>query len=147
MDYQSALKQFVPEKDFFIGIDSDGCVFDSMEVKQKEFELLKSREEIRGSASKLPDISCLKKWVDSEWKEHDLIKYIKLVDGQEHGTKSEHLAKTAKGKYPDNRILMIGDAIGDMEAAKNNNAPQIAIGSKNSRCKKIHLEFSPAKWR
>ncbi|MBD3421165.1 MAG: HAD hydrolase-like protein [Chitinivibrionales bacterium] len=30
------LKSFAPEKEFFIGIDSDGCVFDSMEIKHKE---------------------------------------------------------------------------------------------------------------
>ena len=31
------------------------------------------------------------------------------------------MALAAKGKYPDNKILMIGDAIGDsMSAAKNN---------------------------
>lgn len=31
-----ALKQFKPNKDFFIGIDSDGCAFDTMEIKHKE---------------------------------------------------------------------------------------------------------------
>ncbi|MFZ2286655.1 MAG: hypothetical protein WAV93_06695 [Bacteroidales bacterium] len=31
------LEQLKPEKEFFIGIDSDGCVFDTMEVKHKEF--------------------------------------------------------------------------------------------------------------
>ncbi len=30
------LKDFQPTKDYFIGIDSDGCVFDSMEIKHKE---------------------------------------------------------------------------------------------------------------
>src|SRR5215203_1399989 len=30
------LRDFKPAKDFFIGIDSDGCVFDSMEIKHKE---------------------------------------------------------------------------------------------------------------
>ncbi|MBT3273497.1 MAG: HAD family hydrolase [Spirochaetales bacterium] len=30
------LKNFKAEKDFFIGIDSDGCAFDSMEIKHKE---------------------------------------------------------------------------------------------------------------
>ncbi|MBD3240838.1 MAG: HAD family hydrolase, partial [Chitinivibrionales bacterium] len=30
------LKQHRPAADFFIGIDSDGCVFDSMELKHKE---------------------------------------------------------------------------------------------------------------
>ena len=37
MDFQKELKNLRPEHEFFIGIDSDGCVFDSMEVKQKEF--------------------------------------------------------------------------------------------------------------
>ena len=30
------LAEFQPEHDFFVGIDSDGCVFDSMELKHKE---------------------------------------------------------------------------------------------------------------
>src|SRR5258708_31201937 len=30
------LKDLKPAKEFFIGIDSDGCVFDSMEIKHKE---------------------------------------------------------------------------------------------------------------
>src|SRR5213082_3554153 len=30
------LKDFKPSKEFFIGLDSDGCVFDSMEIKHKE---------------------------------------------------------------------------------------------------------------
>jgi phosphoglycolate phosphatase-like HAD superfamily hydrolase len=39
-DYMSdpaqVLRDFQPTKEFFIGIDSDGCVFDSMEIKHKE---------------------------------------------------------------------------------------------------------------
>src|SRR6266705_6217413 len=35
-DPAHVLKNFNPSKDFFIGIDSDGCVFDSMEIKHKE---------------------------------------------------------------------------------------------------------------
>jgi phosphoglycolate phosphatase-like HAD superfamily hydrolase len=31
-----ALKDLKPTKEFFIGIDSDGCVFDTMEIKHKE---------------------------------------------------------------------------------------------------------------
>ena len=30
------LREFRPAREFFIGIDSDGCVFDSMEIKHKE---------------------------------------------------------------------------------------------------------------
>ena len=33
---QEDLKQFQPRHSFFIGFDSDGCVFDSMELKHKE---------------------------------------------------------------------------------------------------------------
>ncbi len=238
MDYQDLLKQFIPRHKFFIGIDSDGCVFDTMEVKQKEFfipnalkyfelypiskplretwefvnlysvnrggnrfisllkvfELLSERDDVKLSGVKLPDLSSLRQWtqtetklgnatlrkyyeanpsndllkivswteainheiaellrnippfpdakksivkisesadlivvsqtpldaLDREWKEHDMKKYISLIAGQEHGSKTEHLALAAKGKYDDNKILMIGDAKGDLDAARNN---------------------------
>lgn len=238
MDHQSKLKKLQPDHDFFIGIDSDGCVFDSMSVKQKEFfipnalkifnlfaisrilretwefvnlysiyrggnrftslikvfELLGERQEIKDSGYMLPDMTSLKEWVnienklgnaslrkyfeshynpdlekvvrwtealnkdisewlrdippfthavtsikemtvfadliivsqtplealDREWEEHDLKKYVKFIAGQEHGTKTEHIALAAKGKYPGNKILMIGDAKGDLDAAKSN---------------------------
>jgi hypothetical protein len=238
MDYQLTLKNLKPGHDYFVGIDSDGCVFDSMEVKQKEFfipnalkyfnlfpiskvlretwefvnlysvhrggnrfpaiikvfELLEKRDEIAGTGCKLPDMRSLKKWVRSEsklgnaalrryyesrpdrslepvlrwteavnreisewlhdvppfphavsaikkisaiadiivvsqtplealereWLENDLKKFIRLIAGQEHGTKSEHIELAARGKYPENKILLIGDAIGDMNAAKDN---------------------------
>jgi phosphoglycolate phosphatase-like HAD superfamily hydrolase len=238
VDYQTILKAFDPSHEYFIGIDSDGCVFDSMEVKQKEFfipaalryfnlfrvsklvretwefvnlysiyrggnrfpamikvfELLAERKEIIESGVILPDLSSLKIWVNSEtklgnaslrkhyeekpdkslevvlkwseavnreigewlhdippfrhavksieelsgvadimvvsqtplealereWLENDLKKYVSVIAGQEHGTKSEHIALAAKGKYPDDKILMIGDAFGDLNAAKIN---------------------------
>lgn len=238
MDFQKELKNLKPESEFFIGIDSDGCVFDSMEVKQKEFfipialkyfglygiskilretwefvnlysinrggnrftsiikvfDLLSQRIEINESGFKLPDLMFLKEWVktetrlsnanlrkyfeshydqdlekvvkwteevnyeinawlrdippfrnaklslgkissfadvvivsqtplealEREWQEHQLIGHIKFIAGQEHGTKTEHISLAAKGKYQDNKILMIGDAKGDLDAAKNN---------------------------
>src|SRR5664279_3233777 len=30
------LQDIVPKREYFIGIDSDGCAFDTMEIKQKE---------------------------------------------------------------------------------------------------------------
>ena len=36
MDYVAKLKTLPRQHDFFVGIDSDGCVFDSMEIKHKE---------------------------------------------------------------------------------------------------------------
>jgi phosphoglycolate phosphatase-like HAD superfamily hydrolase len=239
MDYQSILKNLKPNHDFFIGIDSDGCVFDSMEVKQKEFfipnalkffnlfpvskllretwefvnlysvfrggnrfpamikvfDLLSDRDEIKETGFKLPDLSALKEWIsietklgnsnlrkyfeeknvkslevvlkwsesvnrdisewlhdippffyaikaierisqiadiivvsqtplealDREWLENDIKKYVRMIAAQEHGTKAEHIAVAAKGKYPDDKILLIGDAFGDMLAAQTNN--------------------------
>src|SRR5437867_80640 len=35
-DRAELLRDFKPTKPFFIGIDSDGCIFDSMEIKHKE---------------------------------------------------------------------------------------------------------------
>jgi phosphoglycolate phosphatase-like HAD superfamily hydrolase len=240
MNFQKELQNLKPEHEFFIGIDSDGCVFDSMEVKQKEFfipialkyfslygiskvlretwefvnlysiyrggnrfisiikvfELLSERKEIIESGYKLPDLRLLKDWVktetrlsnanlrkyyeshnnnnkdlekvvkwseavnndintwlhnippfrnathsldkissfsdivivsqtpldvlEREWKEHSLKGHSMHIAGQEHGTKTQHIAFAAKGKYKDNKILMIGDAKGDLDAAKNN---------------------------
>jgi len=238
MDYQSELRNLKPDHEFLIGIDSDGCVFDSMEVKQKEFfipnalkyfnlfpvskilretwefvnlysvhrggnrfpsvikvfELLAERTEIKEMGYNLPDLAPLKEWIkmetklsnatlrryynentdkrletvltwsetinkeisewlhdippffhavksleeicsiadiivvsqtpfealEREWLENDLKKYVKIIAAQEHGTKTEHIALAAKSKYPEENILMIGDAIGDLEAAKNN---------------------------
>src|SRR5437899_78925 len=35
-DPAQILREFKPAQEFFIGIDSDGCIFDSMEIKHKE---------------------------------------------------------------------------------------------------------------
>lgn len=238
MDYQEILKSFQPRHEFFIGIDSDGCVFDSMEVKQKEFfvpnaikffglsdisdilqetwefvnlysihrggnrftslvkvfELLSGNQELINRGYNLPDMTGLREWINSEtklgnanlrkyfesnydpglekvlkwseaindeitrllrnippfpdalkaldrisgsadlviisqtpfeaiereWKENDLKKYVREIAGQEYGTKTEQIAMAAKGKYDDNKILMIGDAKGDFDASVNN---------------------------
>lgn len=57
-----------------------------------------------------------------EWQEHDIAKYSRIIAGQELGTKEMHLALAAKGKYPVGHILMMGDAPGDMKAARSINA-------------------------
>ena len=230
------LKNLTPKKDFFIGIDSDGCAFPSMELKHKEcfipnivkhwklqsiskyareaaefvnlysqwrgenrfpallrvFDLLKDRPEVQKSSVKIPEVPALRKWVASapslgnptlkqeiegnpdpdliqtlkwseavnvtiadivvdvppfpvvrralekmvekadvivvsgtpgealqrEWAEHDIAKYVRIIAGQELGKKKEHLSLAAGGKYPTEKMLMIGDAPGDMKAAK-----------------------------
>ena len=57
-----------------------------------------------------------------EWTEHGIDKYVLAIAGQELGTKKHHLKMAAGGKYAPNHVLMIGDAFGDLEAARGNNA-------------------------
>ncbi len=57
-----------------------------------------------------------------EWEEHDIAKYVEVIAGQEMGTKAQHLEYATKGRYKKNHVLMVGDAPGDMKAAKVNNA-------------------------
>lgn len=52
-----------------------------------------------------------------EWNAHGLAQYMRVIAGQEEGSKAEHVQYAAKGKYPDKNILLIGDAPGDRDAA------------------------------
>jgi phosphoglycolate phosphatase-like HAD superfamily hydrolase len=56
-----------------------------------------------------------------EWREHDLAPYVALIAGQELGSKKEHLALAATPeKYARDHVLMVGDAPGDLAAARAN---------------------------
>jgi len=230
------LVRFKPRHDAFVGVDSDGCVFDSMEIKQKrcfhglivqmwhlepieryvreaaEFvnlysrwrgqnrfpclvrtmDLLRERPEVRASGIPIPELKATREWIATctelgnpalekkvaethneelqlllawsravnekiarecphfepfphargglrliaahadaicvsqtptealmrEWKEAGLLPYVSIIAGQELGTKTEHLQLAAGGKYPPGRVLMIGDAPGDLKAAR-----------------------------
>jgi phosphoglycolate phosphatase-like HAD superfamily hydrolase len=58
-----------------------------------------------------------------EWEENKMDGYIEMIAGQEHGTKTEHIRFATEGKgYAPDRILMIGDAPGDYQAAAGNRA-------------------------
>ncbi len=60
--------------------------------------------------------------LEREWQEHGIARHMAIIAGQEMGTKKDHLALGAVGKYPAERILMIGDAPGDLKAAQANKA-------------------------
>jgi len=238
-DPVQALKELQPTKEFFIGIDSDGCVFDTMETKHKEcftpmfvkhfhlqpvskyareawdfvnlysktrgvnrfpalsraLNLLRARPEVIARGVKIPDTQALDAWIAREtklgnatlkkeveggnqalaqiyewsvavnkfieemvygvppfplfreslermaekadvivvsqtptealvreWEEHGIAPRVRTICGQELGTKTEHIRYAAGGKYPVEKMLMIGDAPGDFKAAKGNNA-------------------------
>lgn len=241
-DPAQPLRDLQPQHDFFIGIDSDGCAFDTMEIKHKEcftpniikfwglqpvskyarqasefvnlyskwrgvnrwpalvmvFDLLREREEVQRRNVHIPQADALRAFIaqkdfplsnsglkgymaqhpgdaelergmawseavnaeidamvhgvppfpyvreslqsmadkadmmvvsatpgqalNKEWNEHDIAQYVRVIAGQEMGSKTVHLQLAAAGKYTPDHILMIGDAEGDMKAAKANQA-------------------------
>ena len=239
MDYIAQMRNMPQKNDFFIGFDSDGCVFDTMEIKHKEcfcpnfikhfnlqaaskyarevwdfvnlysktrgcnrflaikrsIELISEWEVFQARGITPPCIVELNKWLEvetklgnpaleaivaetgneelatllawsqavnasvadmvhgippfpgvrevidmardradmivvsqtplealeREWQEHGIDQNIELICGQEHGTKAEHLEYSAVGKYELSKIMMIGDAPGDLKAAQANN--------------------------
>lgn len=59
--------------------------------------------------------------LEREWKEHGLFPLLFAVKGQESGNKKEIIA-SLKGNYDPDKILMLGDAPGDRDAAHFNGA-------------------------
>jgi phosphoglycolate phosphatase-like HAD superfamily hydrolase len=57
-----------------------------------------------------------------EWQEHGIAEYVRVIAGQEMGKKALHLELASGGKYAPQQVLMIGDAPGDMKAARANDA-------------------------
>lgn len=57
--------------------------------------------------------------LNREWAEHDLDQFVGLIAGQELGNKREHLSLAAPAdRYERDKVLMIGDAPGDRQAAE-----------------------------
>ena len=57
-----------------------------------------------------------------EWEENDIASFAAIIAGQEMGTKKEHLQLISGGRYQKNHVLMVGDAPGDLKAARANGA-------------------------
>ena len=53
-----------------------------------------------------------------DWGAHGLLPYVGHVAGQELGNKPEQLAALTQGRYAPDRVLMVGDAPGDLAAAR-----------------------------
>ena len=80
--------------------------------------------------------------LEREWAEHGLAEYVKVIAGQEMGTKAEHLAIVSDGKYDKDKIVMLGDAPGDHKAAKSNGLMYYPInpGGEDESWKRFHDE-------
>lgn len=55
-----------------------------------------------------------------EWNSQGLLEHITAVAGQELGTKKACIRKALAGRYAAGHVLMVGDAPGDHDAAKDN---------------------------
>ncbi len=56
--------------------------------------------------------------LQQEWEEHGIDRFVQCICGQEAGSKKESLARAKEFGYDLDKMLMIGDAPGDMAAAK-----------------------------
>ena len=62
------------------------------------------------------------KGLTEDWNAGGIAEYTYEIMGQENGTKKQQLKKAVGDNYAGGCVLMIGDAIGDYEAAKSVNA-------------------------
>lgn len=60
--------------------------------------------------------------LQAEWSEHGIAPFITAICGQEVGSKKEILQRTTAAGYAPGHVLMIGDAPGDMQAARASGA-------------------------
>jgi len=77
-------------------------------------------EKLQGKADVLVVSATPNEALEREWQEHDIAGFTRAICGQEIGTKKETLA--AARRYPAGHTLMIGDAPGDYQAARANDA-------------------------
>ena len=82
--------------------------------------------------------------LDREWEQHDLRRYVARIAGQEAGAKVEVLAAEAK-QYDRDKVLMIGDAPGDHDAATKNKALYYPIepNREEESWRRLHDEALP----
>lgn len=77
-----------------------------------------------------------------EWEEHAIDGYVKAIAGQEMGTKSQHIKLASQNKYAPDHMLMIGDAPGDLRAARDNGAFFFPVnpGHEDESWERFHTE-------
>ena len=70
--------------------------------------------------------------LEREWGEHGLFEHVALIAGQELGSKKEHLALAAGGRYEPEKILMVGDALGRLGGGAR---PTACSSTRLTRCR------------
>ncbi|HHY08197.1 MAG TPA: HAD family hydrolase [Corynebacteriales bacterium] len=105
--------------------------------KNESFKnVLPALQEIAKKANIVVVSTATKDAVQTEWTKAGLMGYVDAVFTQEFGSKTESIAHAkAVGNYEDDKMIKIGDAPGDLEAARNNHAyfyPIIAMKEEES---------------
>ena len=86
--------------------------------------------------------SATREGLETDWKGGGIAEYTSVILGKENGSKKEQLKSQTEGIYDKECILMIGDALGDMEASKSIDAlffPIIA-GKEEASWEKLYSE-------
>jgi len=81
-----------------------------------------SLEKIRTQADVMVVSQASAETLAREWREHQLDALVNYIAGQEVGTKTEQIRRATSDQYAPEKILMIGDAPGDWQAARDNHA-------------------------
>jgi phosphoglycolate phosphatase-like HAD superfamily hydrolase len=77
-----------------------------------------SLEKMQGRADLIVCSATPNRALQQEWEEHGIDSYVQCICGQEAGSKKESLGAAKAHGYGDDKVLMIGDAPGDMNAAR-----------------------------
>lgn len=89
--------------------------------EDKPFEGVKSAlEEISKVAQIAIVSSANSEAINSEWKRHELMPFVSEFFGQERGSKAAAIKEIKSLGFEKEKILMVGDAPGDLDAAKVN---------------------------
>lgn len=80
--------------------------------------------------------------VADEWTRHGLSTSVKVMLGQEEGTKAACIAGLKENNFANSNVLMVGDAPGDLEAAIKNGVLYypIIVGSEEFSWKRLSTE-------
>ena len=79
---------------------------------------LKSLKKLHKSSDALVVSQTMDETLVAEWALHDLTQYVDLIAGPAIGTKAEALDWSMKGHYNPKSAIIMGDALGDLEAAQ-----------------------------
>jgi phosphoglycolate phosphatase-like HAD superfamily hydrolase len=80
--------------------------------------------------------------VIAEWTRHDLAAFVQVMLGQEAGSKAACIANLKKNNYFEDEVLMVGDAPGDLDAARKNGVLfyPILVGKEGFSWKRLETE-------